>query len=146
VHGWHRRFCIRSTRYRGSPEAPGLVLGLDRGGSCRGIAWRVGAKDAAETLAYLDAREMPDPVYHRKVLPARLTHGTIVPAIAYVARPDWPGFCRPAPEEAAAMISRAAGAMGTNRDYLLNTINGLRAHGLPDPGLARLAALLPPAV
>lgn len=143
LQGYHRRFCIVSTRYRGTPEAPGLVLGLDRGGSCRGIAYRVPAEAAAETITYLDAREIPDPVYRRRMLPVRLACGTPASALTYVARRDWPGYCRIAPGQAAEMIARGAGAMGTNRDYLMNTLEGLRGVGLADPLLTRLAALLP---
>ena len=63
VHGYHRQFCVWSHRYRGSPRSPGLVLGLDRGGSCRGIAYRIAPDQAAEVLAYLDEREMVTGVY-----------------------------------------------------------------------------------
>jgi cation transport protein ChaC len=143
VRGYHRRFCIVSTRYRGTPEAPGLVLGLDRGGSCHGVAYRVPAEAAAETLAYLDAREIPDPVYRRRLLAVRTACGTTTRAVAYVARRDWPGYCRLAPGAAAAMIAQGMGAMGSNRDYLLNTLAGLHGEGLADPALSRLAALLP---
>ncbi len=141
--GYHRRFCIVSTRYRGTAEAPGLVLGLDRGGSCHGIAYRVPARAAAATIAYLDAREMPDPVYRRRLLLVRLACGTTSRAVAYVARRDWPGYCRLPPAEAAAMIARGVGAMGSNREYLLNTLAGLHGEGLADPALSRLASLLP---
>ena len=54
LRGYHRAFCLYSTRYRGTPERPGLVLGLDRGGACRGVAFRVPGRHAAEVLRYLD--------------------------------------------------------------------------------------------
>jgi cation transport protein ChaC len=143
LSGYHRRFCIRSTRYRGTPEAPGLVLGLDRGGSCRGVAFLVAAEHAPATLAALDAREIPDPVYRRRLLPVRLSCGTTVPALTYVARRDWPGYCRPDAAQAAALIARAAGSRGSNREYLLRTLHGLQAAGIADRGLGALAARLP---
>jgi cation transport protein ChaC len=149
LRGFHRRFCLWSHRYRGTPEAPGLVLGLDRGGACRGVAFRVPGPRAAEVLRYLDDRELPDGaevVYHRRVLPVRLLDGggMAVPAVTYVANracrlyaPDL------APEQAAAAIARGVGQMGPNRDYLLNTVTHLREMGVRDAGLDRIAALLP---
>jgi cation transport protein ChaC len=145
LRGYHRRFCIRSTRYRGTPDAPGLVLGLDRGGSCRGVAFLVPAERAAATLAYLDGREIPDPVYRRRLLPVRLACGSPVRALTYVARRDWPGYCRLPAGQVAAMIGRGHGTRGSNREYLLRTLDGLRAAGIVDPSLERLAAQLPPA-
>ncbi|WP_439552554.1 gamma-glutamylcyclotransferase [Falsiroseomonas sp.] len=158
LQGFHRRFCLWSHHYRGTPEAPGLVLGLDRGGACRGVAFRVPGANAAAVLRYLDDRELPDGaevVYHRRVLPVRLAGegqgvpeglpmGTTVPAVTYVAN----RACRLyvpslAPEQAAATIARSVGRMGSNRDYLLNTLNHLEAMGVRDAGLARIAALLP---
>jgi cation transport protein ChaC len=150
LRGFHRSFCLWSHRYRGTPEAPGLVLGLDRGGACRGVAFRVPGGSAAEVLRYLDDRELPDgaeQVYHRRVLPVRLLDRPgrpAVPAIAYVAN----RACRLyapslAPEQAAAAIARGIGQMGANRDYLLNTVTHLLEMGVRDAGLDRIAALLP---
>jgi len=149
LQGFHRRFCLWSHRYRGTPEVPGLVLGLDRGGACRGVAFRVPGEDAAAVLRYLDDRELPDGaevVYHRRVLRVRLVEGgDTVPAVTYVANRDCRLYVRPlAPEVAAATIARGVGQMGANRDYLLNTVQHLQAMGVRDAGLARIAALLPP--
>ena len=148
--GFHRRFCLWSHHYRGTPEVPGLVLGLDRGGACRGVAFRVPAARAAAVLRYLDERELPDGaevVYHRRVLPVRLLvagHGRTVPAVTYVANRACRLYVRAlAAEEAAATIARGHGRMGANRDYLLNTVRHLEAMGVRDAGLARIAALLP---
>lgn len=150
LRGFHRRFCLWSHRYRGTPERPGLVLGLDQGGACRGVAFRVPGSEAAEVLRYLDDRELPDGaeiVYHRRILPVQLLDlpgRPAVPAVTYVAN----RLCRLyvprlAPEEAAATIARSVGQMGANRDYLLNTVQHLRAMGVRDAGLDRIAALLP---
>jgi cation transport protein ChaC len=151
LRGYHRRFCLWSHRYRGTPERPGLVLGLDRGGACHGVAFRVAGAAAAEVLRYLDDRELPDgaeQVYHRRLLPVRLLDGggTVVPAVAYVAN----RACRLyaptlAAERAAAVIAEGVGQMGANREYLLNTLTHLAELGVRDAGLARIAALLPPA-
>ncbi|MGX9966238.1 gamma-glutamylcyclotransferase [Roseomonas sp. F4] len=148
--GFHRRFCLWSHHYRGTPEAPGLVLGLDRGGACRGVAFRVPGAAAAEVLRYLDERELPDGaevVYHRRVLPVRLLDQPgrpVVPAVTYVANRDCRLYVRGLPEAAAARaIGQGIGRMGANRDYLLNTLHHLAAMGVRDRGLARIAALLP---
>jgi cation transport protein ChaC len=150
LRGYHRRFCLWSHRYRGTAERPGLVLGLDRGGACHGVAFRVPGRMAAEVLRYLDDRELPDgaeQVYHRRLVPVRLQEapGVVVPAVAYVAN----RLCRlyaPAltAEQAAAVIAQGVGQMGANRDYLLNTLSHLGGMGVRDDGLARIAALLPP--
>ncbi|WP_170979482.1 gamma-glutamylcyclotransferase [Roseomonas sp. HF4] len=148
LRGFHRRFCLWSHRYRGTPERPGLVLGLDRGGACRGVAFRVAGVEAAAVLAYLDDRELPDgaeQVYHRRILPVRLLDsGHTVRAVGYVANRGCRLYCgRLSAERAAAAIATGHGQMGPNRDYLLNTLRHLREMGVRDAGLARIAALLP---
>lgn len=156
LRGFHRRFCIWSRRYRGTPEAPGLVLGLDRGGSCRGVAFRVAEADATAVLDYLREREMPssdEAVYERRVLrvslldsgrPGGRPGGREVRAVTFVADRTRASYCRPEADVAAAAIARGRGQMGPNRDYLLNTVAHLRAMGVRDAGLDRIAALLPP--
>ncbi|NOG71358.1 gamma-glutamylcyclotransferase [Roseicella sp. DB1501] len=147
LRGFHRRFCIWSRYYRGSPEAPGLVLGLDRGGACRGAAFRVPGAEAAAVLDYLDARENigDEIVYRRRLLPVRLLDaGRLVRAVTYVVDRGTAQYCRPAAEEAARAIALGMGQAGANRDYLLNTLSHLRAMGVRDAGLDRIAALLPP--
>jgi glutathione-specific gamma-glutamylcyclotransferase len=147
LRGFHRRFCLWSRLYRGTPEAPGLVLGLDRGGACRGVAFRVPGAAAEEALACLDARENPpgtEAVYHRRMLPVRLLDqdGRVVRAVAYVANRAHPSYARPCPDTAAAAIARGVGTAGANRDYLLNTVAHLRAMGVRDAGLERIAGLI----
>lgn len=146
LRGFHRRFCIWSRLYRGTPEQPGLVLGLKQGGACRGAVFRVPAEEAGVAMAYLDAREMVGGVYVRRLVPVRLLDGAAGAtrrAVAYIAARDNPAFCPDlTPAEIAAVIARGQGNMGANRDYLLNTIEGLAAMGVRDRGLARLADLL----
>ncbi len=146
LRGFHRRFCLWSRQYRGTPEAPGLVLGLDRGGACRGVAFRVAAARAAAVLDYLQDREMPnnETVYRRRMLSVRLLDvGRTVQAVAFVVNHAHASYCRPAEAVAAAAIARGIGRMGPNRDYLLNTVAHLRAMGVRDTALDRIAALLP---
>ncbi len=149
LRGWHRGFCLWSHHYRGTPERPGLVLGLDRGGACQGVAFRVPGAAAAEVLRYLDDRELPDGmevVYHRRVVPVRLEAGPTVPAVTYVVnRASRHYVPKLEPARVAAVIAAGVGLTGTNRDYLLNTLSHLTELGVHDAGLARIAALLPPA-
>lgn len=157
LRGWHRSFCLWSHRYRGTPERPGLVLGLDRGGACHGVAFRVPGSHAAEVLRYLDDRELPDGaevVYHRRLVPVRLLDaagvasagGEVVPAVTYVVNRASRNYAPRLPaERAAAVIAEGVGQMGANRDYLLNTLGHLGALGVRDPALERIAALLPDA-
>ncbi|MBY0336066.1 MAG: gamma-glutamylcyclotransferase [Acetobacteraceae bacterium] len=145
LRGFHRRFCLWSRHYRGTPETPGLVLGLDRGGACRGLAFRVAATDAPAVLDYLEERENPtgESVYHRRLLPVHLLDGgRRALAVAYVADPACRAFCRPCEATAAQVIARARGKTGPNREYLLNTLRHLEALGVRDSRLARIAALM----
>lgn len=146
LRGWHRRFCIVSHHHRGTPERPGLVLGLDRGGACRGWVWRVAAPQAAEVLAYLDDRELVGGEYLRRVLPVTLLEsGARKRALAYVADRAAPFYARAlTPEETAARIAGARGIFGDNRDYLHSTAARLAALGVRDAAVQRVAALLPP--
>ena len=138
--GYHRSFCIYSIVYRGTPERPGLVLGLDHGGSCRGRAYRVAAAAAGEVLDYLHEREMVSYVYRRKLLPVRL-QGRTVRAYTYVV--DRSGSGRQyagklSLERAAEIILQGAGSTGSNRAYLQNTVHHLDALGITDGHLHRL--------
>lgn len=144
--GRHRRLCVVSRHHRGTAERPGLVMGLDRGGSCRGIAYRVPAAEAAATLAYLDEREIAHyPVYRRAVLPVLLDPSDGGPrrrvsAVTYVVDrgdPDYAGHL--AVERQAEIVGGARGLSGDNRDYLRSTVRHIRALGLRDP---RLEAVL----
>ena len=145
LRGYHRRFCLWSRLYRGTPERPGLVLGLDRGGSCHGVVFEVAASERNAVLEYLDARENPngENVYHRRELPVTLRGGRAVRAVTYVADRRHPAYARPCQQTAAAVIAKGHGQAGANRDYLLNTLAQLNAHGLRDASLERIAALLP---
>ena len=145
AHGYHRAFCIRSTRYRGTPEQPGLVLGLDRGGSCVGVAYRLPAASRDEAIARLFAREIPDPaarVYLPRVIEVRLHDGCRVPALTFLADRSRPSYARLGDAEILQRLIGCHGQRGANRDYALSTWKALEAHGVRDPALARLAARL----
>jgi cation transport protein ChaC len=143
LFGHHRAMCILSYRWRGTPERPGLVMGLEPGGSCRGRAFRVEAPDVPGVMAEVYAREMPTGVYIPRFLPVVLDDGRRVEAWAFVARRGHPQYlARPAPARAAALIRQGRGEAGPCRDYLANTIDQLDAMGLGDRSLRRLLALV----
>ena len=132
LRGYHRAFCVYSVRYRGTPERPGLVTGLDRGGSCRGRAFRVAAADAGEARAYLDRRELVTGVYRRRTVPVELPGGRVM-AWAYVVDTAHRQYAGKLPlAEAARVILRGRGASGDNRDYLENTVAHLDDLGISD--------------
>ncbi len=146
LHGYHRALCVFSHVHRGTPERPGLVLGLDRGGVCRGVAFRVAAGHADETIAYLRAREQATAVYLERWLPVRLVDGRAVTALVYVAdRKHLQYAGRLAPDCALELVRHGRGGSGENPDYVLRTHEHLLALGIVDPVLARLAAALAPA-
>lgn len=132
LDGYQRRFCIYSTYYRGTPEHPGLVLGLAPGGSCPGIAFRVAPENAPAARDYLRERELIGYAYRETLLPVRLrASGRTVTCYTFVADPS---HCQYAGdlgvERSAAIIMNAMGKGGLNRDYLINTVRELEAHGV----------------
>jgi cation transport protein ChaC len=140
AHGVHRRLCVWSTRYRGTPEQPGLVMGLLLGGSCRGIVFRVLAADVAPTLEYLTAREQLNKVYHEVYRPVRLNDGRAVRALCYVVDQSHRQFAGRLPrEEQLGRVRASAGSMGPNRDYVCNTVSALRDMGVRDRTLSWLS-------
>jgi len=143
LRGYHRAFCIYSHIYRGSPKRPGLVLGLDAGGSCVGRAFRLAAEAAPGILAAIDAREMIYQVYRQRRLPVSLFRRDGRPRIVaqtYVADRSGPQYTgKLTPARMIELIRQGQGSAGGARDYLAKTVHHLNQLGLPD---ARLAALL----
>lgn len=138
LRGWHRSFCIYSLSYRGTPERPGLVLGLDRGGSCRGLAFRVPRAEAPAALDYLWEREMTDNVYEMR--PVSLHMGLEkIGACTFTARRSHADYAGKLDLDTAARhILEGAGARGRCRDYLENTLRHLESLDLADRTLRRL--------
>ena len=138
LHGWRRGFCIYSHRYRGTAESPGLVLGLDRGGSCRGIVYRVAGGEARAVAEYLWDREMIAGVYLPRRVTVRQANGT-VDCHAFVADRRHAQYAGSLPRsKVVSIISRAAGESGSNREYLANTVRHLDLLGISDGPLHRL--------
>jgi glutathione-specific gamma-glutamylcyclotransferase len=140
LHGYHRSFCLYSYDYRGTPERPGLVLGLDRGGSCRGLACRLPPQSLAEAMDRVWLREMSGRrVYEMRLLPVRIGCG-IRRAFAFTVLRNCPDYAGRLPlDDAAQIILGAAGGRGTCRDYFENTLRHLEQLGLADLPLRRLA-------
>ena len=144
ITGLHRAFCIASTHYRGSPKRPGLVLGLDQGRTCTGVAFRIAPADAQATIAYLRARELIYGVYRETHVPALLSgpDAREVEVLTYIAERGHPSYAGHLPlEHQSRVIQGARGVMGPNLDYLINTVRHLADLGIPEPELQRLAAL-----
>jgi len=140
VYGYHREFCIYSSRWRGSPEQPGLVLGLDRGGACRGVAYRIAAPHVSRSLDVLWEREMRRGVYHPRLLHARLPKGA-ARVLAFVANPRHPGYAGTLPtERTAELIANCHGDRGPNVEYLARTLKHLADLGVRDHHLLRVMA------
>jgi cation transport protein ChaC len=137
LRGYHRSFCLYSYDYRGTAARPGLTLGLDRGGACRGMVLRL----PPAALDRLWAREMTAPrVYDMRQLPVR-TAGGARGAFAFIVRRDHPDYVgRLSFDETAQIIAGATGRRGACRDYLAGTLRHLEELGFADTRLRRLAA------
>lgn len=139
VVGYHRRFCLRTTLGRGTPERPGLMLGLDHGGSCRGVLYRLPDDDTLGELRLLWRREMVTGAYRPRWLAAHTTRGT-VPAIAFTIERSHDRYCRELSEtEMLDMLAIGEGPLGRACDYLFDTARHLCELGIPDQHLMQLA-------
>jgi cation transport protein ChaC len=140
VYGYHRALCIASNRWRGTPARPGLVLGLDRGGACRGIAFLLAPSDVESTLELLWAREMRRRVYWPRFVTARLP-GTAVRALAFIADRRHAAYVGRLPVGATAQrVATCCGQGGANLDYLARTVDHLLELGVRDDRLQRVLA------
>jgi len=143
VFGFHKRFCLWTRIGRGSPECPGLVLALDRGGSVRGHAFRIRADIAPSELDILWKREMLSNSYSPKWLQCRLETGQNVNALGFVIRRDSPSYAGKLTEaETADIIARAAGFVGPCWEYLFETEQALRSAGFKDSYMRKLTHLV----
>lgn len=144
LRGCHRRLCVYSHFHRGTPDRPGLVLGLDRGGSCRGVAFRICPDAWPETVAYLRAREQVTMVYCETLRPVELmkaTGTTTVTALTYVVDRCHEQYAGPLPVEAQiSLILQGHGRSGSCHDYVFNTVRHLREMGIRDNRLEAVYA------
>ena len=143
--GEHRALCVYSFDHRGTPEKPGLVLGLDRGGACRGIAFRVAAKRRDDTVDYLRGREQTTHVYREVMRSVWLENEARrrVSALAYVVDRGHVQYAgRLSLAEQLRYVRQGHGRSGNNRDYVLSTVKSIEAQGFRDPQLHQLALVL----
>ncbi|ODT71029.1 MAG: gamma-glutamylcyclotransferase [Pelagibacterium sp. SCN 63-23] len=143
LRGAHRSLSIISHHHRGTREQPGLVFGLTRGGSCRGMVFEVARQDWPAVRAYLDARELVTSVYRDVMRPVRLADGRRVAALAYLVDESHEQFAGAlTAEQQLAMIRAGIGISGRNVDYVLNTARHLADLGIRDRALTALAGEL----
>ena len=149
VRGYHRSFCVESTHYRGTKEKPGLVLGLDRGGACRGRAYKVCRTQGKTVTDYLHEREMLSGIYEPRWLKATLQPAAgspmevpstqdsprpprVIEAAAFVVDRRHEAYRRLQVDQVAEQILRGVGTKGTNVAYLENTVRHLDELGVAD--------------
>lgn len=138
IYGWHRQFCLWTPIGRGTPENPGLVLGLDRGGSCQGIVYRIEAAAVNTELLLIWRREMIVGSYVPRWVKVRNGNES-VEAITFTINPHHPGYARKLPPALIAhQIATASGRLGTCADYLHQTVAGLAQEGIRDQALLSL--------
>lgn len=144
LNGYHRSLCVFSHVHRGTPERPGLVLGLDRGGSCVGLAFRVPLELQGEVMTYLRERELTTKVYLERMLKVHLDDGEAVEAVCYTVDRTHRQYAGKLEEAVAAgIVTGSVGRSGPNEDYVLNTLQHLEALGIRDHWLEAVGRMLP---
>lgn len=139
LRGYHRRFCLWTHLGRGTPDCPGLMLALERGGSCRGVVYRIAEAQAEHELMILWRREMVTGAYRPRWIKAVTPEGPVA-AIAFTMNAKHQRYAGRLPEaQVAAVIARAEGALGPCHKYLFSTVEHLRELGIRDHGMERLA-------
>jgi cation transport protein ChaC len=140
IRGWHRRFCLWLSRGRGSPECPGLMLALDRGGTCRGVAFRIPAAEVRQELLLVWRREMLSGAYLARWVTIATDHGA-VPAVTFVVNQAHRRYSGKLSEaETADHILKASGELGSCLDYFERTVRILHTLEVNDAALERIAA------
>ena len=142
VHGWHRALHMWSTLNRGTPECPGLVFALLRGGSCQGVVFRIPEALAHRALDDLWSREMPGDVYEPRWLRCATAEGS-VSALAFTLPQSSPSYCgKLSAPQYYQIFRQACGRYGTTLDYAQRTYECLLAEGIDDQALAQLLKLI----
>jgi len=142
LNGWQRKFCVSSETYRGTPNQPGLSLGLDVGGECEGLALRIAETDREKVFDYLNNREMLEEIYRCVPVAIELDDHTINAYTLVVNRDHALYVGEISIEKTAERILDASGKYGSNRDYLAATVKHLEGLGLKDKMLTTLLRLV----
>ncbi|MBN9062749.1 MAG: hypothetical protein BGP06_15775 [Rhizobiales bacterium 65-9] len=143
VHGWHRRFCLWMRTGRGSPDNPGLMLALDRGGCCRGLAFRLAPEEVGQELLLLWRREMLSGSYDARWLTALTSDGPVT-AVTFVVNRRHSRYAGALPvDQVARHIATARGPLGSCAEYLHETVDHLQALGFHDESLDRIVKRVP---
>jgi cation transport protein ChaC len=144
AYGWHRRFCMRLTRWRGTREVPGLMMALDRGGACAGVAYRLPDADHHGQIIRLLTRETDgNPATNVPRWISIATPRGPLTALAFVASPLGANYAGRLPlPVVASTLARAAGHWGSGASYLHNTVRHLAEHGIRDKNLWALQELV----
>lgn len=144
AHGWHRSFCLRLTRWRGSPKQPGLMMGLKRGGRCKGMVYRIADHDRLNLLIRLLRREVGNDKHLTGVRWINVhTDDGKVRALTFWAEPvgleGWVDLPLP---QVAQVLARACGHIGSGAAYLFQTVSKLDELGIRDRNLWRLQQMV----
>ena len=144
ANGWHRSFCLKLTRWRGTRELPALMLALDRGGTCKGLAYRLPARDHFGQLGLLMRREIDaNPPTNVPRWISVKTEGGTLRALAFIAAPDGNAYAgKLPPEKVAHVLARAAGHWGSAAQYLFRTVTMLEEHGIRDRNMWLIQSLV----
>jgi cation transport protein ChaC len=139
VYGYRRSLCVRSFVHRGTRDNPGLVLGLDRGGACRGMAFRISPEKWKEVIDYLRARELVTNVYLERRVRLQLAGRRRVEAVAYIIDREHEQYAGALDALAAArVVNEANGQSGPNDAYVFNTLTHLKQMGIRDHWLEQV--------
>lgn len=144
AYGWHRAFCLRQTRFRGTPDEPGLMMALDRGGTCRGLLYTLPPENLVGQLDRLFRREFTvKPITNMPRWIKVVAGGQTCAALAFVINRASAMYAgRMTPEAVADILSRACGPIGSGAEYLFNTVSHLEANGIHDTHLWQLQRLV----
>jgi cation transport protein ChaC len=140
LYGLHRSLCIYSWVHRGTEDAPGLVLGLDKGGSCHGMGFRVHADNRDWVIDYLTRRELVTNVYNESWRRIRFENGNCETALTYVvdrSSPQYSGLLNL--QKQIEIVASASGGSGPNCEYILNTVEHLKSIKIRDHNLETIA-------
>jgi glutathione-specific gamma-glutamylcyclotransferase len=139
LRGYHRALCIYSTKYRGTPKKPGLVMGLDRGGSCKGRAFLLASVDVPKVMDYLHVREMDTGTYAPKFLTVKLNDGREVKAYLFLVRREHEQYTgKLSFRDTVKLVCAGVGPKGSSIEYLQNTLDHLNTMGIEEGPLHKI--------